>query len=131
VIAARIASHLTPRSWWVRSIRHPTTTDDAGSSSRTREGGKAGFYATKARVDADGFRSAIELAAARGAVAPTAIPELWVGFHVRLAATMAREGRLALALEQMGAARAVSVEATERRLAASGWSNEPWTRTDR
>jgi hypothetical protein len=107
-----------------------TTTDEAGSSSRAREGGKAGFYAAKARVDADGFRSAIELAAARGAVVPTAVPELWVGFHVRLAATPAREGQPVLALEQVAAARAVSVEATERRLAARGWSSQPWACTD-
>jgi glycosyltransferase involved in cell wall biosynthesis len=107
-----------------------TTTDEAGSSSRAREGGKAGFYAAKARVDADGFRSAIELAAARGAVVPTAVPELWVGFHVRLAATLAREGQPVLALEQVAAARAVSIEATERRLAARGWSDQPWACTD-
>jgi hypothetical protein len=107
-----------------------TTTCEAGSSSRTREGGKAGFYAAKARVDADGFRSAIELAVARGAVAPPAIPELWVGFHVRLAETLAREGQRTLALEQVAAARAVSVEATDRRLAARGWRNQPWARGD-
>jgi hypothetical protein len=107
-----------------------TTTDEAGSSSRAREGGKAVFYASKARVDTDGFRCAIELAAARGSVAPAAVPGLWVGFHVRLAATLAREGQRALALEQVEAARAVSVEATKRRLAALGWSNQPWARGD-
>jgi hypothetical protein len=101
------------------------TTDQAGSSSRTREGGKAGFYAAKARVDADGFRCAIELAAARGAITPAAVPELWVGFHLRLAATLAREGLHELAREQVGAARAVSVAATEERLATSGWSDHP------
>jgi hypothetical protein len=106
-----------------------TTTDEAGSSSRTREGGKAGFYAAKARVDADGFRCAIELAASRGAVAATAVPDLWVGFHVRLAATLAREGQHELAREQVGIARAMSVEATEHRLAARGWNNQPWAHT--
>ena len=103
-----------------------TTTDEAGSLSRNREGGKAEFYAAKARVDADGFRCAIELAAARGAIAPTAVPELWVGFHLRLAATLAREGQNALAREAAVAARAVSVALTERRLAARRWSNQPW-----
>jgi hypothetical protein len=106
-----------------------TTTDEAGSSSRGREGGKAGFYAAKARVDADGFRCAIELSTARGAVAPAAVPGLWVGFHVRLAATLAREGQHQLAREQVGAARAVSVEATDRRLAARGLSDQLWART--
>jgi hypothetical protein len=104
------------------------TTDEAGSSSRAREGGKSGFYATKARVDADGFRGAIELAAERGAVAAAEVPELWVAFHVRLAATLAREGERALALEQVDAARAVSVEATERWLKARGWHDQPWAR---
>jgi hypothetical protein len=107
-----------------------TTADDAGSSSRTREGGKAGFYAAKARADSDGFRSAIELAAMRGAVDPMAIPELWVGFHVRLAATLAREGQRSLAFEQLSAARAVSFEATESRLKAHGWSDQPWVHLD-
>lgn len=106
------------------------TSDEAGSSSRTREGGKAGFYAAKARVDADGFRCAIELAAARGAITPTAVPKLWVEFRVRLAATLAREGQHWLALEQMNAARAVSVEATERHLAARGWNTQPWARAE-
>jgi hypothetical protein len=106
-----------------------TTTDQAGSSSRTREGGKAGFYAAKARVDADGFRCAIELATARGAIASGAVAELWVGFRVRLAATLGREGQQELAREQLGAARAISVGATERRLAARGWTDQPWART--
>jgi hypothetical protein len=105
-----------------------TTTDEAGSSSRTREGGKAGFYAAKARVDADGFRCAIDLAAARGAVTSAAVPELWVGFHVRLAATLAREGQHELAREQVRAARAVSMEATERRLTARGFNDQFWAR---
>jgi hypothetical protein len=103
-----------------------TTTDEAGSSSRTREGGKAGFYAAKARVDADGFRCAIELATARGAIAPAAVPELWVGFHLRLAATLVREGQHELACDQVRAARAVSVTATEPRLAKRGWTDQPW-----
>jgi hypothetical protein len=107
-----------------------TTTDEAGSSSRTREGGKAGFYAAKARVDTDGFRCAIELATARGAIAPAQVPELWVGFHVRLAATLAREGQHALAREQVGMARAVSVETTEQRLTTRGWNDQPWARPE-
>ena len=93
-------------------------------------GGKAGFYAAKARVDADGFRCVIQLAAARGAITPTAVPRLWVGFRVRLAATLAREGQHRLALEQMNAARAVSIEATERHLAARGWNTQRWARAD-
>ena len=88
------------------------------------------MYAAKARVDSDGFRSAIELAAMRGAVDPMAIPGLWVGFHVRLAATLAREGQRSLAFEQVSAARAVSFEATESRLKACGWSDQPWVHLD-
>jgi hypothetical protein len=74
----------------------------------------------KARADSDGLRSAIELVAMRGAVDPMAIPALWVGFHVRRAATLAREGQRSLAFEQVSAARAVSFD----RVAAEGVRRE-------
>lgn len=108
-----------------------TTTDDAGSASRAREGGKADFYAAKARVDSDGFRCAIDLAVLRGAVDPSAVPDLWAAFHLRLAATLAREEQLALASEQVSAARAVSIEATDARLVALGWSGQRWAHPER
>jgi len=106
-----------------------TTVDEAGSSSRSREGGKHGFYVAKARVDADGFRCAIELALARGAIERAEIAELWVGFRVRLALTLAREELFALAAEQLSAARAISEVATERSLDRHGWANA-WREPD-
>jgi glycosyltransferase involved in cell wall biosynthesis len=105
-----------------------TTADAAGSSSRSREGGKRGFYASKARVDADGFRCAIDLALTRGVIEPGDIADLWVGFRVRLAATLAREGRFLAALEQLAAARSISVEGADRRLRDQGWDDVMWER---
>jgi hypothetical protein len=102
-----------------------TTVDDAGSSSRSREGGKHGFYVAKARVDADGFRCAMQLAHARRAMERAEIADLWSGFRVRLALTLAREGLTALADEQLYAARAISEAATERWLDRHGWRDAP------
>jgi cellulose synthase/poly-beta-1,6-N-acetylglucosamine synthase-like glycosyltransferase len=104
------------------------TTDAAGSSSRSREGGKRGFYASKARVDADGFRRAIDLALERGAIDPGDVTGLWVGFRVRLAATLAREGQYTLAIEQLAAARSISTTATDRRLGEQDWDESAWER---
>lgn len=105
-----------------------TTTDAAGSSSRSREGGKHEFYASKARVDADGFRCAIDLALARRRIDREEVANLWVGFRVRLAATLAREGHFALATEQLAAARTISADATDRRLREQGWDDASWQR---
>lgn len=102
------------------------TADEAGSSSRAREGGKAGFYAAKARVDSDGFHEAMRLAAKRGAVDPAAFPELSIGFRLRLAATLEREGQWSLAREQIALARAISVDTTESLLAAAARRGRPW-----
>lgn len=103
-----------------------TTADVAGSSSRAREGGKQGFYASKARVDADGFGCAVDLALKRGAIDQGHVADLWVGFRVRLAATLAREGQFGLALEQLAIARSISVEHAERRLHEQGWDAATW-----
>jgi glycosyltransferase involved in cell wall biosynthesis len=105
-----------------------TTADAAGSSSRSREGGKHEFYVSKARVDADGFRCAIALALARGAIDRADVADLWIGFRVRLAATLAREGRFGLAVAQLAVARTISAAATDRWLREQGWDAATWER---
>jgi cellulose synthase/poly-beta-1,6-N-acetylglucosamine synthase-like glycosyltransferase len=105
------------------------TRDVAGSLSRAREGGKRGFYATKARVDTAGFREAMEIALANQQIQPDQAKELLINFYLRLGQTLAREGHPRLASDQFQAALAVSPSLTqqliiERRLAGQMWIQE-------
>lgn len=104
-----------------------TTRDTAGSASRSREGGKRGFYATKARVDAAGFREAVELAVARNTIRSDQTDELLVRFFVRLSQTLAREGEIQLAAEQVRLARLVSSPLTAQVIAEHGYAGHDWT----
>jgi glycosyltransferase involved in cell wall biosynthesis len=75
--------------------RYRIPRDCEGSSVRKRVG--ASFYAEKARVEAEGFVLALNIAVARGRLEESRRAELLAGFHARLAVTMRREGETALA----------------------------------
>ncbi len=62
-----------------------------GSADRARIGRRA-YYATKVRIDCDGFEKACRLALARGAVTGSQIAELRNRFRTRLAETIRNEG---------------------------------------
>lgn len=83
---------LTPTQY-----RIPQTS--AGSASRSREGGRHGFYATKCRVDSMGFQAALNMALERGVVTPDQADALQVRFLLKEAETMGRERELDLARE--------------------------------
>ena len=68
-----------------------------GSASRSREGGKHGFYATKCRVDAMGFQEAAKMALERGVITQEKKEELQIKFLIKEAETMGREQELDLA----------------------------------
>lgn len=103
------------------------TRDKAGSKSRLREGGKRGFYATKARVDAEGFRAAVQLALAHKKICPEQTDELLVKFYLRLGQTLAREEEVELAVEQFQAALAISPELTAQWVSERGVAGQTWT----
>lgn len=69
--------------------RIPQNTE--GSASRSREGGKKGFYTTKCRVDEAGFKAASDLAVKNGAIDETKQKQLYVKFLLKEAETMRRE----------------------------------------
>ncbi len=100
------------------------TRDVAGSASRSREGGKAGFYTAKARVDTAGFQEAIQIALANNKIRPDQAGELMVRFYLRLAQTLAREGFPRLAADQISAAWAISPELTEQLVIERGLAGE-------
>jgi hypothetical protein len=75
--------------------RIPQNTE--GSVSRSREGGKKGFYTTKCRVDEAGVVAASELAFKRGVIDATKKQYLHVKFLLKEAETMGREEQLELA----------------------------------
>jgi glycosyltransferase involved in cell wall biosynthesis len=103
-----------------------TTRDIAGSSSRMREGGKSGFYATKARVDAEGFRQAINIALTRESIRPEETDELLVKFYLKLGETLAREGEFQLASEQVHTAMAISPKLTRQFVVDRGFEAQAW-----
>jgi hypothetical protein len=103
------------------------TRDKAGSKSRLREGGKRGFYGTKARIDADGFRAAMQLALSNKKIRPEQTDELLVKFYLRLGLTLAREEEVELASEQFRAALAISPELTAQWVSESEVAGQTWT----
>ena len=103
-----------------------TTRDAAGSSSRAREGGKRGFYATKAKVDTAGFQEAIQIALARNTIHQDQKDEILIRFHLRLGQTFAREGEVQLATEQVRAALAVSSRLTAQLIVEKGFAGQAW-----
>lgn len=75
--------------------RIPQNTE--GSASRSREGGKKGFYTTKCRVDEAGFDAASKLAVGRGVITEAERTKLYVKFLLKEAETMRREEQMDLA----------------------------------
>jgi hypothetical protein len=88
--AAFVYTPLTPTLY-----RIPQFTE--GSASRSREGGKHGFYTTKCRVDAAGFETASKLALERGEITAEQQTTLHVKFLLKEAETMGREEEFELA----------------------------------
>jgi glycosyltransferase involved in cell wall biosynthesis len=86
----------------------------AGSSSRTREGGKHGFYIAKARVDTDGFTRALEIALTNGKVALEQRDDLLIRFYLKLGETLYREKELDLAQEQVKKAALLDKDITKK-----------------
>ncbi len=86
----------------------------AGSSSRSREGGKHGFYIQKARVDTDGFTRAVEIAITNGKIKVEQRDELLVKFYLKLGETLYRENELDLAQDQVKLAMYTSHDLTKK-----------------
>jgi hypothetical protein len=68
-----------------------------GSASRSREGGRKGFYTTKCRVDSAGFQKAAEMALQRGVITKDQAKALHIKFFLKEAETMGREKEMDLA----------------------------------
>ncbi|MFW5960753.1 MAG: glycosyltransferase family 2 protein, partial [Chitinivibrionales bacterium] len=100
----------------------------AGSSSRTREGGKSGFYKTKARVDTEGFMEAAELALKKGDIKSDKKDELSVKFLIKLGDTLAQEDEIELAREQFKKADEISPDITAKVLEETGFAGQAWTK---
>jgi hypothetical protein len=94
-----------------------------GSASRSREGGKKGFYAAKARVDTDGFTRAIEIALTNGKIKLDQRDDLLVRFHLKLGETLYREEQLDLAQEQADMAAKVDEALTKKVIAEKGFGS--------
>lgn len=89
----------------------------AGSSSRTREGGKHGFYIAKARVDTDGFTRACEIALTNGKIKVEQRDDLLIRFYLKLGETLYRENEHDLAQEQVEKAKLIDKEITKKIIA--------------
>ena len=105
--------------------RIPQNTE--GSSSRSREGGRHGFYATKARVDTDGFTQALELALDKGKIKSFEKDALMIKFLIKLGDTLAQENEIELAQEQVQKSIDISEDVTKSVLKAKGFSDQEWT----
>ncbi len=103
-----------------------TTRDKAGSTSRSREGGKVGFYTAKARVDTAGFQEALQIAVASKKIHPNQKDDLLIKFYLRLGLTLAREGLAHLAAGQVRAAMAISAIRTAQLIDELGYAGQPW-----
>ncbi len=100
----------------------------AGSSSRTREGGRHGFYVQKARVDTEGFMEAVKLAIENGKIKESEKDELCIRFYVKLGETMVKEQFMDIAMEQIRKSVAISKEITEKVVAEKGLGGREWTK---
>jgi glycosyltransferase involved in cell wall biosynthesis len=98
----------------------------AGSSSRSREGGKHGFYVTKARVDTDGFTRAMEIAITNGKVKVEQRDELLIKFYLKLGETMYREKEMDIAQEQIERAKLIDIEISKKVIKEKGFQS--WAR---
>jgi len=95
----------------------------AGSASRSREGGKHGFYATKARVDTDGFTRAVEIALTNGKIKVEQRDELLVKFYLKLGETMYRENELDIAQDQVERAKLIDMEISKKIIQEKGFQS--------
>ena len=117
--AAFVYTPLTPTRY-----RIPQNTE--GSVSRTREGGKHGFYTTKCRVDSLGMQEAIKLALQRGTIQPDRADYLLIKFYLKEAETMGREQEMDLAAGCLQNARSLSEEITADLIDELGFAGRPW-----
>ena len=98
----------------------------AGSASRTREGGKHGFYATKCRVDSAGFAKAAGIAVQNGSITAARAQQLHVKFLLKEAETMGREQEMELAQDCYRKAVAMDAVTTAALLTELGFTTRPW-----
>ncbi len=106
--------------------RYRIPQNTAGSASRSREGGKHGFYATKCRVDALGFEAAVKLALARRGIEERDADLLRIKFYLKEAETMGREQELELARGCFGNACGIDADQARRTLQAMRLGDRPW-----
>lgn len=84
--------------------------DTAGSTSRTREGGKHSFYKKMSEVDESGFREAIDLAIKNKKITNSQIHDLLIGYYLKQCETMILENEIEIALDQFNSAARISEE---------------------
>ena len=95
----------------------------AGSSSRSREGGKHGFYVAKARVDTDGFTRAVEIALTNGKIKAEQRDGLLIKFYLKLGETLYRENELDLAQGQVEHAKLINEELSKKVVKEKGFQS--------
>ena len=100
----------------------------AGSASRTREGGKHGFYATKCRVDEAGFDKASSIALNNGAITADRAKTLKVKFLLKEAETMGREQEFELAKACYVKAVQMDAAIAAEQLKGFGFEDRVWTK---
>jgi hypothetical protein len=101
--------------------RIPQNTE--GSASRSREGGKKGFYTTKCRVDEAGVVAASELALKRGVIDADKRQYLHIKFLLKEAETMGREEQFDLAEMCYNKAVAMDKATTDKLVKELGFGN--------
>jgi glycosyltransferase involved in cell wall biosynthesis len=100
--------------------RIPQTT--IGTSTMTRVGSKFDFLDTKARIDTNGFISAINIAIAKNKINPDMRDDLMIKFHIKMSETMYKEKEYDLAKIQINNAKLISLELTENILDKKGFN---------
>ena len=112
----------------VAPTRYRIPQNTAGSASRTREGGKHGFYATKCRVDEAGFDNASEIAMNNGAISAERAKTLKVKFLLKEAETMGREQEFELAKACYANAVRVDAAIAAEQLQGFGFTDRAWAK---
>ncbi|MFC1596168.1 glycosyltransferase family A protein [Candidatus Margulisiibacteriota bacterium] len=104
--------------------RIPQNTE--GSASRSREGGKKGFYTTKCRVDEMGFEAASGIALERNTITAAQKEKLHIKFLLKEAETMGREEQFDLAKMCYSKAVNISSEQTAAVVEEFGFGDRQW-----
>lgn len=99
---------------------------NTGSASRAREGD---FYATKERVDTDGFKQAISIAIDNKKIDRSQVNGLWARFYVKEAETLAKEGRFDIAERLVQSALVRDENKTKQLLKNRGLQKYDWAKT--